>query len=154
MTLRTIIETLNALALQTPNVESTIINDVYRENFWQDARYGVVAILQREHSIYDNYAVYRMQLAYIDRLTEDRGNEVDVQSEGIMTITNIVNAFTQMQSEATIEGNITFNVFNERFKDVCGGVIADVAFVTASPMGVCYQREGQEGFEYDFNVNL
>lgn len=154
MTLRTIIYALRSLALQTPNVGSVIINDVYRENAWDNISYGTVAILQREHTLAENCAVYRFQLAYIDRLTEDRGNEVDVQSEGIMSISNIVNAFTTAAAErgVTIEGDIVFNSFNERFKDVCAGVIADVAFVVEAPLGLCSEVEGRDGFTYDLSI--
>lgn len=137
MTLRTIIEKLKEYAMATPNVGGVIINDVFRTNFWESAEYGVVAIIQREHSISDNNATYRFQLAYIDRLTEDKGNEVYVQSEGIMTISNMVNKIVS-EENVELSGEMSFSVFNERFKDECGGVLADVAFVTSSPMGVCY----------------
>jgi hypothetical protein len=138
MTLKTIIETLKEYALATPNVGGVIVNDVFRENFWEDAHYGVVAIIQREHSISDNLAIYRFQLAYIDRLTEDKSNEVDIQSEGVITISNIVNALVEY-SDIDMNGDMSFSVFNERFKDECGGVLADVAFTTTSPMGICNQ---------------
>ncbi len=138
MTLKTIIEELKEYALATPNVGGVIVNDVFRENFWEDAHYGVVAIIQREHSISDNLAIYRFQLGYIDRLTEDKSNEVDIQSEGVITISNIVNAFVEY-NPVELNGEISFSVFNERFKDDCGGVLADVAFTTTSPMGICNQ---------------
>ena len=139
MTLRTIIERLKESALATPNVGGVITNDEFRTNFWEDAHYGIVAIIQREHTITENNAIYRFQLAYIDRLTESKDNEVDVQSEGIMTISNMVNALVYNGDDVEMEVDMTFSVFNERFKDECGGVLADVAFVTSSPMGVCYE---------------
>jgi hypothetical protein len=137
MTLKTIIDKLKEYALATPNVGGVIVNDVFRENFWDDAHYGVVAIIQREHSVSDNIATYRFQLAYIDRLTEDKGNEVDIQSEGVMVISNIVNALIEDNADIEMNGDMSFSVFNERFKDDCGGVLADVAFLTSSPMGIC-----------------
>jgi hypothetical protein len=137
MTLKTIIDKLREYALATPNVGGVIVNDVFRENFWDDAHYGVVAIIQREHSVSDNIATYRFQLAYIDRLTEDKGNEVDIQSEGVMVISNIVNALIEDNADIEMNGDMSFSVFNERFKDDCGGVLADVAFLTSSPMGIC-----------------
>jgi hypothetical protein len=139
MTLRTIIEKLKEYAMATPNVGGVIINDAFRTNFWESAEYGVVAIIQREHSISDNNAIYRFQLAYIDRLAEDKSNEVDVQSDGIMAISNVVNRLVT-EIEVELNGEISFSVFNERFKDECGGVLADVAFIASSPMGVCYNE--------------
>ena len=137
MTLKTIIEKLKEYALATPNVGGVIVNDVFRANFWDDAHYGVVAIIQREHSISDNFAIFRFQLAYIDRLTEDKENEVEVQSEGVMVISNMVNALVEDNADVEMNGEMSFSVFNERFKDECGGVLADVAFTTPSPMGIC-----------------
>lgn len=139
MTLRTIIEKLKEYAMATPNVGGVIINDVFRTNFWESAEYGVVAIIQREHSISENNAIYRFQLAYIDRLVENKSNEVDVQSDGIMAISNMVNRLVT-EAEVELNGEISFSVFNERFKDECGGVLADVAFIASSPMGVCYNE--------------
>ena len=54
-----------------------------------------------------------------------------------MTISNIVNALVENNADVEVDGDISFSVFNERFKDECGGVLADVAFTTTSPMGVC-----------------
>lgn len=138
MTLKTIIDKLTEYALGSPNVGGVIINDVFRANFWEDAHYAVVAIIQREHTLTENNAIFRFQLAYIDRLTEDKSNEVDIQSEGVMTISNLINALTTFYDDMSIDGNVTFSVFNERFKDECGGVLADIAFFTTSPMGTCH----------------
>lgn len=136
MTLKTIIEKIREYSLGSPNVCGVIVNDVFEANHWEGVEYGVVAIIQREHSVSDNLATYRFQLAYIDRLTEDKSNEVDIQSEGVITISNIVNALVEY-SDVDMDGDMSFSVFNERFKDDCGGVLADVAFITTSPMGIC-----------------
>lgn len=143
MTLRTIIEKLKEYALATPNVGGVIVNDVFRNNFWEDAHYGVVAIIQREHSVGESLATYRFQLAYIDRLTDDKDNEVDVQSEGVMALSNMVNALLAEAHDVELSGEMSFSVFNERFKDECGGVLANVELVTTSPMGRCFDNKSE-----------
>lgn len=139
MTLKTIIDKLKEYALATPNVGGVIVNDVFRENFWDNAHYGIVAIIQREHAVGESLATYRFQLAYIDRLTESKDNEVDIQSEGVMAISNILNALIAEDNDVELSGEVSFSVFNERFKDECGGVLANVDLVTTSPMGRCYE---------------
>lgn len=138
MTLKTIINKLQEYALGTPNVGGVIVNDVYHTNFWEGIEYAIVAIIQREHAVSDNLATYRFQLAYIDRLNEDRSNDVDIQSDGVMVISNVVNALIELNDNVELSGEITFSVFNERFKDECSGVVADVSLITASPMGTCH----------------
>lgn len=139
MTLKTIIDKLKEYALVTPNVGGVIVNDVFRENFWDNAHYGVVAIIQREHAVGESLATYRFQLAYIDRLTESKDNEVDIQSDGILAISNILNALIAEDNDVELSGEVSFSVFNERFKDECSGVLANVDLVTTSPMGRCYE---------------
>lgn len=138
MTLKTIIEKIREYSLGSPNVCGVIVNDVFEANHWEGVEYGVVAIIQREHSVSDNLATYRFQLAYIDRLKEDKSNEVDVQSDGIMTLSNVINALVELNEGIELADEMSFSVFNERFKDECGGVLADVALVTTSPMGICH----------------
>jgi hypothetical protein len=50
-----------------------------------------------------------------------------------------VNALIAEDSDAELSGEVSFSVFNERFKDECGAVLANVDLVTTSPMGRCYE---------------
>lgn len=138
MTLKTTIEKLRDIALKTHNVRSVIINDIYRENAFANADYGVVAIIQNEHSVGDNIVTYNLTLVYVDRLAKDGSNELDIQSDGMLTLTNIINAFVGEVDDASIEGDVTFTAYNQRFVDDCAGVYADVAISVTSNMGICY----------------
>lgn len=138
MTLKTTIEKLRDIALKTHNVRSVIINDIYRENTFANVDYGVVAIIQNEHSVGDNIVTYNLTLVYVDRLAKDGSNELDIQSDGMLTLTNIINAFVGEVDDASIEGDVTFTAYNQRFVDDCAGVYADVAISVTSNMGICY----------------
>lgn len=140
MTLSTIIGKLTDIAMRTPNVRSVIINDVYRENAFSGIDYGVVAILQDEHSVGEDIVTYNFTLVYVDRLTADKSNEVDVQSEGMLTLTNIINTLTAELDEVSIDGDVTFTAYNQRFVDDCAGVYANVAISVESSMGLCSYR--------------
>lgn len=140
MTLSTIIGKLTDIAMRTPNVRSVIINDVYRENAFSGINYGVVAILQDEHSVGKDIVTYNFTLVYVDRLTADKSNEVDVQSEGMLTLTNIINTLTAELDEVSIDDDVTFTAYNQRFADDCAGVYANVAISVESSMGLCSYR--------------
>lgn len=56
-----------------------------------------------------------------------------------MAISNILNALIAEDSDVELSGEVSFSVFNERFKDECSGVLANVDLVTSSPMGRCYE---------------
>lgn len=138
MTLKTVIEKLREIALRTPNVRSVIINDIYRENAFEDVKYGAVAILQEDHYVGENIVRYGITLVYIDRLLRDAGNEVDVQSEGMLALMNIINAFIGENDTATLDGEVEFTAFNQRFADDCAGVYARVNIEVESNLGICF----------------
>lgn len=138
MTLKTIIEKLRAIALRTPNVRSVIVNDIYRENAFKDVEYGVVAILQDEHISGENTVNYGIALVYIDRLLRDAVNEVDIQSEGMLALTNIINTFIGENEDAMLGGEVAFTAFNQRFADDCAGVYARISLVVETNLGICY----------------
>ena len=140
MTLKTIIDKLRAIALRTPNVRSVIVNDIYRENAFKDVEYSVVAILQDEHISGENTVNYGITLVYIDRLLRDAVNEVDIQSEGMLALTNIINTFIGENEDAMLGGEVAFTAFNQRFADDCAGVYARIGLVVETNLGICYLR--------------
>ena len=125
MTFAQFVERLKAVALSQPSVRTVVENDVFRLNALPSVEYGVFAFTQGQHNANLDTAVttYTMTLFYVDRLTEDAGNEVEVQSVGMDTLRNII---------ATLADDFgitawTINTFNQRFTDLCAGVFATVA---------------------------
>jgi hypothetical protein len=120
MTLRDTIAVLERMARLQPSVRMIVRNDVYRLNTYPDARYGVFAWTQQQHRVAGDLAYFSFALFYIDRLTEDGSNEVEVQSTGIATLTNILRRLEDYGIEPGAE--FTFQTFNQRFLDECAGV--------------------------------
>ena len=148
MTLLELIKTLEVVASHQPSIKMVVENDVFRLNNKADARYGVFAFVQGQHStaIDSNTITYTFTLFYVDRLKNDRSNQIEIQSVGIQTLDNIIRQLDDLgiYSEMTY----TFQVFNQRFLDECAGVFCNVNF--SVPVGsVC--PESFEDFNDDFN---
>lgn len=126
MTLAQLIARMEAVALAQPSVKMVVRNDVFRLNQEPSADYGVFAYTQGQHRVnLDNDTVtYAFSLFYVDRLTEDGGNEIEVQSTGVSTLANIIRT---LADELGVD-QWTVDTFNQRFKDLCAGAFAGVSF--------------------------
>ena len=126
MNLLQTIQVIEKAAAQQPAVNTIVRNDVFRLNACPDARYGVFAWLQGEHTtdLDSGILTYNFTLFYVDRLTADKGNEIEVQSVGMETLENILHAVAALGMFPT---QYTFRTFNQRFADECAGVFCNVA---------------------------
>lgn len=129
MTLLQVIDTIEAVAAAQPSVNMIVRSDVFKLNTWPGARYGAFAWTQGEHTLVPGTSLMRLRFSFIyaDRLTEDRRNEVEVQSAGMETLGNIVRQLEEM--DLLPGGDVTFTAFNQRFKDECAGVFCGVTLV-------------------------
>lgn len=121
MTYKEIIKIIKNISLALPDVESFYTGDVYEINKDQSVKYGSVVLTNQEHSfdnINDQFN-YNFVLFYIDRLTDDEANRIDVQTAGINALTTIVKT---IEDYGCIIDNVRYNVFKERFNDWCSGV--------------------------------
>ena len=124
MTLQQTIEALERAARLQPSVGSIVQNDVFRLNSMPDAKYGVFAWTQQQHVFAGDTYVFAFALFYVDRLTEDAGNEVEIQSTGVATLSGILR---RLQDDGVFFlGEPTFETFNQRFADECAGVWCSV----------------------------
>lgn len=126
MTLLELIKTIEVIASHQPSIKMVVENDVFRLNKKADARYGVFAFVQREHSssVESNVISYSFTFFYVDRLKNDRSNQIEIQSVGIQTLDNIIRQLDDLEIYA--ETTYTFQVFNQRFLDECAGVFCNV----------------------------
>lgn len=147
MTLLETIRQIERVAAGQPAVNMIVRNDIFRLNSFSDARYGVFAWTQGQHSGNPDDALqsFAFTFFYVDRLTEDKGNEVEIQSVGLDTLGNILR---QLADSGMIVGDATFTTFNQRFLDECAGVFASVRLQVPA-VGPC--GEGFGDFNDDFN---
>ena len=121
MKYKEIVKIIKNISLALPDVESFYTGDVYEINKDQSVKYGSVVLTNQEHSfdnINDQFN-YNFVLFYIDRLTDDEANRIDVQTAGINALTTIVKT---VEDYGCIIDNVRYNVFKERFNDWCSGV--------------------------------
>jgi hypothetical protein len=153
MTLRQVIRAIERIASEQPAIRMIVRNDVFRLNTCPDAKYGTFAWLQREHSgsVDGNTIRYSFTFFYVDRLTADHGNEVEIQSTGISTLDNIIKTLDRMG--IWCDSGYTFQTFNQRFLDECAGVFCNVAFDVPSG-DLCPEEydDYSEDFSEDFTI--
>lgn len=129
MTLLETVHILEAVAAAQPSVAQIVPNDVFRLNTLPDARYGVFAWTQQEHryELDDDFHRFSFVLYYVDRLTADKGNELEIQSVGVATLENILQHVADWG--VALEDTASFTTFNQRFLDECAGVFCRATFI-------------------------
>lgn len=133
MTLKEIINALNKIAISQPLVNSVVkTGDIYSINENPDTEYSVFCAVQQTHNLDPelNIMSYNFVLYYVDRLTSDKNNKIDVQSTGLQVLTNIVKKFAdEYEDVAQLGDNISFEVFTDSFNDLCAGAYATVTIL-------------------------
>lgn len=127
MTLQQVIKAFEVIASQQPSVNMIVQNDIFRLNSKSDARYGVFGWTQGQHSTSADSSMftYSFVFFYVDRLKNDRSNEIEVQSVGIQTLDNILRKLEDF--DIFVSSSYSFQTFNQRFLDECAGVFCNVS---------------------------
>ena len=151
MTLTEVIHAIELSAGGQPGVHSIVRNDIFRLNTYPDAKYAVFGWTQGQHTseIASSLVTFRFTFFYIDRLTHDLSNQVEIQSVGITVLDNIIRHLESIGVYSASEW--TYTTFNQRFHDECAGVFAQVAF-QVPVSGVC--AESFADFNNDFNEDF
>lgn len=136
MTLFEIINKLKDIAISKPNINYVGDGDVYTLNSLPNIDYSVFFITQNDHSIYQDTITYSLNLFYIDRISDSEDNVLNIQSDGMLQLTNIINTLV-FSEDVDVEGEITFVPFIQRFADQCAGVYCNVRFVVENNLGSC-----------------
>ena len=136
MTLYEIINKLKDIAISKPNINYAGDGDVYTLNSLPDINYSVFFITQNDHSIYQDTITYSLNLFYIDRISDSEDNTLNIQSDGMLQLTNIINTLV-FSEDVDVDGDINFVPFIQRFADQCAGVYCNVRFVVDNNLGTC-----------------
>lgn len=145
MTLSQLIGVFEGVAKQQPSINMIVQNDVYRINSAPDLKYGVFAWTQGQHSgSINGMTTFSFTFFYVDRLTEDQSNQIEIQSVGCETIGNILRKLDELDIEV---GTYTMQTFNQQFTDECAGVFCNVT-LSVQTTSMCAEdySAGDDGF--------
>ena len=136
MTLFELINKLKDIAISKPNINFVGDGDVYTLNSLPNIDYSVFFITQNDHSIYQDTITYSLNLFYIDRISDSEDNVLNIQSDGMLQLTNVINTLV-FSEDVDVDGEITFTPFIQRFADNCSGVYCTVRFIVDNNLGTC-----------------
>lgn len=136
MTLFELINKLKTIAIRKPNINFVGDGDVYTLNSLPNIDYSVFFITQNEHSIYQDTITYNLNLFYIDRISDSEDNVLNIQSDGMLQLTNVINTLV-FSEDVDVDGDINFVPFIQRFADNCAGVYCTVRFIVDNNLGTC-----------------
>ena len=147
MTLAQLIRLFEGIAKEQPSINMIVQQDVFRINSAPSLKYGVFAWTQGQHSgSINGMQAYSFSLFYVDRLLEDLSNQIEIQSVGCETISNILRMLDENDVEVS---NYTIQTFNQRFTDECAGVFCNV---TLSVLPTIECAEAYDDYNDDFLI--
>lgn len=153
MTLYTLIHRIKNISKSHALVNDFGEGDVYEYMNSGEHKYPCVFLTLNSVLTDSTSTNYNFTLFYIDRLTDDSVNKVNVQSMGISIIKQIVSRL--IIEEPVLEtSSIECTPFTEKFADYCGGAFATI---TVSDLVNNTETESYECYENNFEgktINL
>lgn len=135
MTLQRIINEILGIAKKQPNINHVGCGDIYSLNTLPNIDYSVFYITQTNHTQNQNTVTYNLVLYYVDRLVNN--NTLQVQSQGMLVLNNIINILNNSLDEVEVDYNINYTTFTHRFADDCAGVFANLKITADAELGIC-----------------
>lgn len=129
MKLKELINSIVGIAKAQPNVNSTFEGDIYELNHYQDVDYCAFVLTQQEHqfSNNDNLATFNFNFFFVDRLTANEDNVIDVQSTAVSFLETLV---ADIEKLGVIIEKYNIHTFKERFNDICAGAYMTIGIKT------------------------
>lgn len=123
MTLQEIVEKIWAKASQQPNVNTIVkTNDIYDLNV-PDVKYAAFCLTQQPHTQAEDWLYFNFYLYYADRLRSDKSNILQVQSNALSVLKNII---TGLSEDGLTISNITYYPFQQKFEAETAGMYASI----------------------------
>lgn len=141
-----ILRKLEAYSLSLPYVHSTNLGDIYEYlNGKSNVKYAAVNIDINQSTRNDNLISYSIYLYYIDRLTEDKSNWMEIKTTAEQVLNSIVNYAAEI---GDVDNGWTINYFEQQFSDYCAGGYVQFNLEVPNEMGNClideYKDEDKE----------
>lgn len=126
MNLKSVIEKIKEKASNIPNIGFISTSDIYDLNN-SDINYPAFVLTQNTHNLnlIEGFMTYSFNLFYVDRLTESKDNEIDLNS---IAMSNLGGIILQLYDEGIMTNEATFVSFTERFQSLCSGAYASINF--------------------------
>lgn len=139
MTLLEVTKLIEYIAANQPNVntivESGDIFDLNKDNY--EVKYSAFCATQRTHTFDEQFITFNFTLYYVDRLTADERNKIEVQSTAVEVLTNIYKTLRSINLEvigSPIINDITAEdivTFTEKFTAECAGAYMNISIITS-----------------------
>lgn len=123
MSLFSTVENIKNKAKAQPNVGLVYEGDIYDLNEKQNISYPAVVATQATHAESGDFRAYGFNLFYVDRLTADKSNRLEIQSTAIEALSNIAKA---LEDEGYEISELRYHSFDERFDAECAGVYVEI----------------------------
>ena len=122
MSLYSTVNKILSIARRQPDVFDAGEGDIYELlNGRMDIAYPVVALTQQQHpqdmAVDGDFSTFTFTLFYVDRLTSDKSNRLQVQSHAIEVLRNIAR---ELETETDLPTK-NYVTFTERFESMCAG---------------------------------
>lgn len=123
MTLLECVDNIMAICSVQPNVNTAAEGDVYNIlNGNPATEFSAMVLTQRPHfEPTPDMRRYGFYLFYVDLLKSDKSNKLQVQSQAIETLSNVLAGIGEF---ADISG-VVYNTFTEKFTAECAGAYAE-----------------------------
>lgn len=137
MTLIEVVNLLNWVAQNQPNVNGIVksgdVFDLNKEEYQQ--KYAAFCVQQNTHSISEDFTTFSFTLFYVDRLTLDKSNKLEIQSTACEFFQNLIKTIMQkFENLNWTNGDVT--TFTERFSAECAGAYMTCS-ITTKNQSIC-----------------
>lgn len=136
--LLTVIKALEKIGASLPNVNTVILSDIYQLNSLPNIDYSVFAIVQDQHRKDDNFTYLGFYLYYVDRLLNDRSNQIEIQSHGLEILSEVIDKIEDLGLILSPEFDRVLQPFNQRFSDECAGIYCRLEIMIPQDCMIAY----------------